>query len=65
VQNLHSHYEVQTFEVSDNHVTQGTHEHFSPPRQVIIFGHGNEKEGQAPSIGLDILRTKACKLHGV
>jgi hypothetical protein len=30
VQNLHSHSEVQTFEVSDDDVTQGTQEHSSP-----------------------------------
>ncbi len=31
VHNLHSHFEVQTFEVSDD-VTQGIQEHFSPPQ---------------------------------
>jgi hypothetical protein len=31
VQNLHPHSEVQTFEVSDENVTQGIQEHFSPP----------------------------------
>ncbi len=32
VHNLHSHYEVQTFEVSDDDVTQGTQKHFNPPQ---------------------------------
>jgi hypothetical protein len=30
VQNLRSHFEVQTFEVIDDDVTQGTQEQFSP-----------------------------------
>lgn len=29
--NLHSHSEVQTFEVTEDDVTHGTQEHFSPP----------------------------------
>jgi hypothetical protein len=37
VQNLHSHFEVQTFEVSDDDVTQGTQEHSSPTQQAHFF----------------------------
>jgi hypothetical protein len=59
VQNLHSH-----FEVSDD-VTQGTQEHYRPPQQAPIFGHGNEEEVHAPSIGSDTLRTRVCKLSSV
>jgi hypothetical protein len=29
--NLHSHSKVQTFEVTEDDVTHGTQEHFSPP----------------------------------
>ncbi len=29
--NLHSHSKVQTFEVTEDDVTHGIHEHFSPP----------------------------------
>ncbi len=32
VHNLHSYYEVQSFEVSDDDVTQGTQKHFNPPQ---------------------------------
>jgi hypothetical protein len=31
VHNLHSHFEVQTFEVIEDDVTHGIQEHFSPP----------------------------------
>jgi hypothetical protein len=65
VHNLHSHFEVHTFEVSDDDVTHGTQEHYNPPKQTPIFGHGNEEEVHPPSIGSDILRTRACKLLGV
>ncbi len=63
--NLYSHYEVQTFEVNDDDVTQGTREHFSPPQQALVFNHGNEKEVHAPSVGSNILRIRACKLFNV
>ncbi len=43
VQNLHSHSEVQTFEVNDDDVTKNIQKHSSPPQQVPIFGHGNEE----------------------
>jgi hypothetical protein len=65
VQNLHSHSEVQTFEVSDDDVTQGTQEHSSPAQKAPVFGHGNEEEVRVPFIGLDAPRSKACKLLGV
>ncbi len=65
VHNLHSHSEVQTFEVNDDDVTQGIHEHSSPPQQAPIFGHGNEEEVHAPSAGSDTPKTRACKLFGV
>ncbi len=32
VHNLHSHYEVQTFEASDDDVTQGIQKHSNPPQ---------------------------------
>ncbi len=64
--NLHSYYEVQTFEMNeDDDVTHGTQKHYSSPYQTIIFGHGNEKDVHAPSIGSNTLRTKACKLPDV
>jgi hypothetical protein len=65
VHNLYSHYEVQTFEVNDDDVTQGTQEHFNPPQQTLVFNHGNEKEVHAPSVGSNILRIRACKLLNV
>jgi hypothetical protein len=65
VQNLQSHSEVQTFEVSNEDVTQGIQEHSSPPQQVFVFNHGNEEEVHAPSIGSNTLRTRACKLPSV
>jgi hypothetical protein len=64
VQNLHSHFEVQTFEVSDD-VTQGTREHYCPPQQAPIFGHGNEEEAHAPSVGSNTSRTRVFKLSSV
>jgi hypothetical protein len=32
VHNLHSHFEIQTFEVNDDDVTHGIQEHSSPPQ---------------------------------
>ncbi len=63
--NLDSHFEIQTFEVNDDDVTHGIQEHFDPPQQTPIFSHGNEEEVHVPSIGLDILKIKACKVFGV
>jgi len=60
VQNLHSHSEIQNFEVSDEDVTQGIQEHSSPPQQVPFL-----VVVLAPSIGSNTLRTRACKLPGV
>jgi len=65
MQNLHSHFEVQTFEVSDEDVTEGIQEHSNPPQQVLVFSHGKEEEVHAPSIGSNTLRTRACKLLNV
>jgi hypothetical protein len=65
VQNLHSHSEVQTFEVSDEDVTQGIQEHSNPPQQVLVFSHGNEEEVHAPLVGSNTLRTRTCKLPNV
>ncbi len=65
VQNLHSHSKVQTFEVSSDDVTLSTQKHFSPSQQALVFGHGNEKEFHAPSVGSDTPRTKACRLFDV
>jgi hypothetical protein len=50
--------------VNDDDVTQGTQDHSNPPQQAPIFGHGNE-EVDAPSIGSDTPRTRACKLLSV
>jgi hypothetical protein len=30
--------------VTKDDVTHGIQEHFSPPQQTLIFGHGNEEE---------------------
>jgi hypothetical protein len=51
--NLHSHSEVQTFEVTKDDVTHGTQEHFSPAQQTLVLGHGNEEEIHAQSVGSD------------
>jgi len=51
--------------VNDDDVTQGTQDHSNPPQQAPIFGHGNEEEVDAPSIGSDTPRTRACKLLSV
>ncbi len=37
----------------------------SPRQQAPVFGHGNEEEVHAPSVGLDTPKTKACKLSSV
>jgi hypothetical protein len=65
VYNLHSHFDIQTFEVNNDDVTHGIHEHFSPPQQIFVFGHGNEEEVHIPSIGSNTPRTRVCKLLGV
>ncbi len=51
--------------MSDDDVTQGTQEHYCPPQQTPIFGHGNEEEVRVPFIGSDTLRIRACKLSSV
>jgi len=51
VHNLHSHYEVQTFEMNDDDVTHGTQKYYNLPQQTFIFGHGIEEEVHVPSIG--------------
>jgi hypothetical protein len=51
VHNLHSHFEVQTFEVTKDDVTHGTQKHFSPPQQTLVLGYGNEEEVYAPFVG--------------
>jgi hypothetical protein len=45
-------------------VIPSTQEHYNPTCQTFIFNPINEKEAHVSSIGLNILRTKACKLHG-
>ncbi len=51
--------------MNDDDVTHGTQEHSTPPQQTNNFSHGNEEEIHVPSIGLDILNIRACKLFGV
>jgi hypothetical protein len=47
--------------MSDDDVTHGTQKHYSLSQQTPIFGHGNEEEVHAPSIGSNTPRTRACK----
>lgn len=37
VHNLHSHFDIQTFEVNNDDVTHDIHEHFSPPQHTLFF----------------------------
>ncbi len=46
-------------------MTHGIQDHFNTPYQTPSFSHGNEEEVHVPSIGLYILKIRACKLFGV
>jgi hypothetical protein len=51
--------------MNDDDVTHGIQKDYSSPKQTPIFGHGNEEEVHAPSMGSNILKIRACKLLSV